>query len=452
MNRARRKVLVVTYYFPPSGGAGVQRTLKFVRYLPEFGWEPVVLTARGADYPAYDESLVREIPEGVRIYRSRILEPYRLYRRFTGRSMTEATDIATLTRDERRRRSFKERFAEFIRAAFFVPDARIAWLFFAVPLGLKILRREKIDVIFSSAPPYTTNLIGLFLHRFSGLPWVADFRDSWIGWLSAPAWRPKLARALEWWMEESVLRYADRVLAVSRGVQEDLLSRHPHLRDGRWRQLPNGYDMRDFQELAPKLTDGRIVITYTGSLYGNRNPEYLLRALEGLLQKKPRLPERLCIRIVGRVGQPILERIRSSPAAALFEIVPYVPHRESLAYLLASDYALLLIDDAPVNRGILTGKLFEYIGSGVPILALAPEGDAADLIRHYGLGFVVPPKDEGKIAELLLELLRRGKPCRCGVAGISAAEARARFERRALTRELAEILYSVTEFRETQRK
>ncbi|HHM24344.1 MAG TPA: glycosyl transferase family 1 [Bacteroidetes bacterium] len=444
MNRRQRKVLVVTYYFPPSGGAGVQRPLKFVRYLREFGWEPVVLTARDADYPAFDESLLQEVPAGVKVYRSRILEPYRLYRRFTGRRMDEATDIATLTRDEAAARNFKERLAEFVRAAFFVPDARIAWLFFAVPLGLKILRAEKIDAIFSTAPPYTTNLIGLFLHRFSGVPWVADFRDSWIGWLSAPQWRPRLARALELWMEESVLRYSSRVLAVSHGVKEDLLSRHPHLRDDRWIVLPNGYDRQDFQGVQPKPLDRRITITYTGSLYGNRNPEFLLQALERLLERDKRLGKKLLIRFVGRVGEPILRRIGQSPARDLIEHIPYVPHRESLSYLLASDYALLIIDDAPVNRGILTGKLFEYIGSGIPILALAPEGDAAELIRKYRLGYVVPPKDANKIEEVLTEILRRGRPCQSGVSGVLAEQARSRFERRNLTAELAKILDSVT--------
>jgi len=239
-----KKVLLIAYYFPPSGGAGVQRTLKFVKYLQEFGWQPVVLTVQNADYPAVDESLLAEIPQDTPVYRSKIAEPYAIYRRLTGQK-NGPTDIAVLSRDPDQQLSLREKFSEWIRAAFFVPDARIGWLPFAASLGKKIIAREQIDLIYSSAPPYTAHLIAGRLHRRTGLPWVADFRDSWIGWLSAPQWRPLPSRAVEKWMERGVLRDATRVLAVSAGVREDLLSRHPHLRDGRWHILTNGYDSAD---------------------------------------------------------------------------------------------------------------------------------------------------------------------------------------------------------------
>jgi len=429
------RVLVITYYFPPAGGAGVQRTLKFVKYLREFGWEPVVLTAREADYPARDETLLQEIPEGVHIYRAPLFEPYRLYRKFTGKAADTATDIATLTREGHGRQPWSERLAEAIRATLFVPDARMTWLYPALQLGRKILRSEKIDLLFSSAPPYTTHLIGCRLKRAAGLPWVADFRDSWIGWLSTPQWRPAPCRALEYRMETRVLADADRILTVSPGVQEDLLSRHPDLRDARWQQLPNGFDAADLAGVKPLEKAPGFTLIYTGSLYGNRNPHFLLRALEQLLAEHFPPLAQLRIRLVGRVGEPILQEIAASPAAPLFEHIPYVNHARSLQYLLAADAALLIIDDAPANRGILTGKLFEYIGARLPILALAPEGDAAALIRRHGLGLCVPPGDSSAIAAALRRLLAEpgSGPKR------EQEEAGRLFERRELTHQLATL-------------
>lgn len=365
-----------------------------------------MLTARDADYPVLDESLFSEVPKGVKVYRSRILEPYRLYRTFTGRKSGESTDIATLSLDERGKKRRSERISEWIRATLFVPDARIGWLYFGYALGRKIVRQENIDVLYSSAPPYTTHLIGLKLKRKSGLPWVADFRDSWIGWLSTPQWRPRVSRKIETVMERSVLAEADRVLTVSEGVREHLLERHPELRDDRWRLLPNGFDPEDFAGIEPVSINKKLTITYLGSLYGLRNPEYLLRALERLQQKQPDLVEKLALRFVGRVGAPILKRLQTSSLSEKIEILPYLSHDKSLSYLLGTDVALLIIDDAPTNKGILTGKLYEHIGAGKPILALAPEGEAAELIRCNNLGWVVPPRDDLAIAKTLRDILQ----------------------------------------------
>jgi len=444
MRRPSRKVLFITYYFPPSGGAGVQRPLKFVKYLPQFRWLPVVLTARNADYPAFDYSFEKEVPQEVPVYRSRIWEPYRIYRRFTGKDMSEATDIATLTLDEQARKSWRERIPQWVRSAFFVPDARIVWLPFAVRMGMRIIRKEKVCAIFSTAPPYTTLLIGLFLHRLSHLPWVVDFRDSWIGWLSAPQWRPVISRKIEWRMEEAVLKHAAKILTVTRGIRDDLLSRHPDKKGKCWMLLPNGYDAQDFEGIVPKDVDDRhLVLTYSGSLYGPRNPESLVQALEILLEEAPEVAQTFSVRLVGRVGGPILERIRQSPASGLFRHIPYVPHHESLAYLLASDVALLIIDDAPVNRGILTGKIFEYIGAGLPILALAGEGEAAELIRKYRLGWVVHPRDVAGITNILRELAEQKEALKRNRRGWADSKVQQRFERRQQAKMLADLLNKV---------
>ncbi len=437
----KKKVLIISYYFPPSGGAGVQRTLKFVKYLRHFGWEPVVLTAKNADYPAIDESLQSQIPEDIKIYKSRIFEPYRFYRKFTGRREKEATDIATLSLDKIGKQKLSERISEWIRSVFFVPDARIFWWFFAVPLGKKIIKQEKIDVIFSSAPPYTTHLIGLKLKKVSQLPWVADFRDSWIGWLSTPQWRPAISRELENKMELSVLKNADKILTVSFGVKEDLLSRQPKLADNKWQFFPNGYDAEDFHDIIPTTKTHKITITYTGSMYGLRNPEFLLRALELLKQEQHPKLNNFDFKIVGRIGESVLQRIHSSSVKDLFEIIPYVTHRECLSYLLSTDVSLLIIDDSPLNSGILTGKLFEYIGAGKLILALAPEGEATDLIRNNNLGLVASPNNVDQIKKCLLKLISKKE---AGSLPHSISEnIKIKFERKEQTRNLSAILDSM---------
>jgi glycosyltransferase involved in cell wall biosynthesis len=237
-----------------------------------------------------------------------------------------------------------------------------------------------------------------------------------------------------------VLSQADRILCVTQGVQEDLLSRHPMCRDSRWHHLPNGFDAADFKGIKPAAAERRIVLTYTGSLYGHRNPSGLLRALEGMLRKNPRLSKQLMVRLVGRVGDAIWREVLASPAAGLFQRAPYVTHAESLGYLLASDAALLIIDDAPANRGIVTGKFFEYLGARLPIVALAPEGEAADLIRRYKLGWVARPDDIPAITAIMERLIERGKKKK-----IRTAEKHLlKFERREQTRSLAALLNELT--------
>ncbi len=440
------KPLIIAYYFPPAGGSGVQRTLKFVKYLPEFGGQPVVLTARNADYPAYDPTLWDEVPRQVRVYRSKIIEPYSIYRKLTGKKIGEALDVSLLTLGEKKQR-LSERISEWVRDAFFVPDARIGWLPFAAAMGQKIIRREGIDLIYTTAPPYTTLLIGLFLKHATGLPWVVDFRDSWIGWLTAPQWRPWVSRKLEFQMERAVLRNADRILVVSSGVKADLLSRHPELDNDRWVWLPNGYDAEDFKNVRLPSRDERLTIIYTGSLYGPRNPHFLLLALKELLREKPELRLKFKFKFVGRIAEPILKELQQPDFRGLFEILPYLKHRESVGHLLASDVSLLIIDDAPVNRGILTGKLFEYIGARKPILALAPEGDAAELIRKFNLGFVVHPKDLPGIKETLLHLVDGWQNERLKFE--ASEEDVTKFDRRNLTRELNRIFNQTVSKRRT---
>jgi glycosyltransferase involved in cell wall biosynthesis len=437
MAAGRRTVLLVTYYFPPSGGAGVQRGLKFAKYLPSFGWEPIVLTVKeDSDFPARDESLLAEVPPGIEVVRTGIFEPYALYRKWTGRAGNAAIDIETNSGGKRT--GIRERFAEFVRSTFFIPDARRFWKPAALAAAEKILKRRRVDALISTAPPYTCHLIAESIHRRHRLPWVADFRDSWVGWLSAPErwWLPdRVDRGLE----RRVLRNADRLLAVSGGVRSDLSSRNPDIPRDKWTILTNGFDGADFEGLDSKPAADRFIVTYTGSLYGKRNPSALLAAARGLAARRPDLAEKLLIRFIGRVDGTTLDSFRT--LGRMFEHLPYVPHRDSLRALLESSALLLVIDTAAAAGTIVTGKVYEYLGAGRPILALAPEGDAARLIRDLGAGAVVAPDDSAgaeKILEDWMTAWRQGAP-----VPRASSETIRRFERKTLTGELAGVLEEI---------
>jgi glycosyltransferase involved in cell wall biosynthesis len=434
-----KTVLIVTYYFPPSGGAGVQRALKFAKYLPSFGWDPIVLTVReDADFPARDESLLAEVPPGVEVVRTGLFEPYALYRKWTGRAGNAAIDIETNTGSKRP--GGRERLAEFVRSTFFIPDARRFWKGPALAAAERTLKRRRVDALFSTAPPYTCHLIAEALHRRHRIPWVADFRDSWVGWLSAPDrwWLPdRVDRALE----RGVLRNADRLLAVSEGVRSDLRSRNPDVPQDKWRILTNGFDGADFEGLDADPPAGRFILTHAGSLYGKRDPSALLAAARGLAVRRPDLADRLLIRFIGRVDPSTLESFRTLGKS--FEHVPYVPHGASLRALLESSALLLVIDTAAAAGTIVTGKVYEYLGARRPILALAPLGDAAALILGLGAGAVVAPDDAACVEKILEEWMTAwsaGGPLPRAAAGTVG-----RFERKSLTGELAGVLNGLVE-------
>jgi glycosyltransferase involved in cell wall biosynthesis len=407
--------------------------LKFVKYLPGFGWEPVVLTVKeNASFPVRDESLQAEIPEGVTVVRTPLFEPYGFYRKLTGRSKGESLDIAANTDG---RNSPGEKFSEWIRSTFFIPDARIFWKHRAVREGMKIIHRHGIHAVLSSAPPYTCHLIGRDLKRRSGLPWAADFRDSWVDWLSAPS-RRLLSRKIDLAMEGSVLGEADRILHATRGVRADLFSRHPSLEEDKWEYLPNGYDSGDFSGPSPPPRTDRFILTYTGSLYGKRNPRVLLEALDRMTAEKPGLKEKLLVRFVGRVHESIAEEF--GRFGEMIETIPYVDHAQSIGLLRDSSALLLIVDDAPQSAGIVTGKLYEYIGSGKPILALAPAGEAADLVFSLGAGRVADPGDPDSVRRILerwIEAWQQGR-----FQELFHVRDSGKFDRRELTRQLAETL------------
>ncbi len=429
-----KKVLIITYYFPPSGGPGVQRVLKFVKYLPEFGWEPVVLTVKDGDYPARDESLLKEIPPSLKVFRTPIVEPYSFYRRMTGKKPGTAVDVNNIPK-KGERKSFSEAIAEFIRATFFIPDARIGWLFTAVSEAKRIIKQERIDAIYSSSPPYTCAVIARNVHRATGLPWIAGFRDPWTGFLSTPN-RWFLPKKLDEYFERSCFREATRVEVAWRGILLDLHKKYPAISVDKVSHLPNGFDSADFPSTTYPRNE-KFTITYAGSMYGVRNPKTFLQAAANLIKTKQIDPMKICLKFIGRFGADVVEMFHEPVVAGCIETLPYLPHSEGIEHLMKSDALLLVVDEYAGGEEIVPGKVFEYIGSHRPIIGIAHEGAVAELLRATGTGRVARNDDIPSIERIILEYYNDYLYNKSSFS--PDLKAIAQFERKEITKRLAQM-------------
>jgi len=434
-----KKVLVVAYHFPPGGGPGVQRVLKHVTYLYEAGWKPFVLTVENGDFPARDESLLEKIPNYVDVHRVRIYEPYDLYRMLMGKK-SAAIDV-NVNKSNSQRSGWKERLAEFIRATFFIPDARVGWLLTAVKVGRKLIEDENIDAIYTSSPPYTCALIGRALHRQTKKPWVAGFRDPWTGFLTTPD-RWFLPAAIDRSLERSVFTEADAVECAWQGIVEDALAKYPALDRSKFYHVPNGFDSNDMPRVE-YVKNEVFTITYTGSMYGRRNPAKFLRALDVLHDRGILAPENVHMRFVGRFGDDVKAMLETSRFASSVENIAYVPHEESIAYLMKSDVLLLIVDEAKESAEIVPGKVYEYIGTHRPVIALAPRGSAIErLVIETNAGMSAPQEDVEAVASIIETMYTRWKSNE-PMTALNSEIVRT-YERKESARELARILNVIT--------
>lgn len=434
-----KTVLVIAYHFPPGGGPGVQRVLKHVTYLRDCGWHPIVMTVENGDFPARDESLLAKIPSDVHVVRVPILEPYDIYRSFMGRS-TAAIDV-NVNKSGDQRRGWKERVAEWIRATFFIPDARIGWMLTAVKAAKRLIEEHNITAIYSSSPPYTCALIARSVKRATGLPWVAGFRDPWTEFLTTPD-RWFLPAAIDRSLERSVFTEADIVECAWTGIVDDAMRKYPQLDRSKFMHVPNGFDASDFPPVTYARND-RFTITYTGSMYGRRTPKAFLDALEYLADAGRLQPNDVHLRFVGRFGDEVHAMMDASRFASSIERIGYVPHEESVGYVMQSEASLLIVDDAKESTEIVPGKVYEYLGVGRPIIALAPRNSAIeDLIVGTRAGGCAPQSDIPAIAEIIGTFLDRWR------TGQSLTDPDtqliATYERRNAARQLADSLNQLT--------
>ncbi len=379
----------------------MQRVLKHIKYLPEFGWNPIVLTVENGQYPARDESLLKQLPNNLQVHKVKIYEPYDIYRFFTGKKAGTPIDVNTIKKDDQKIGA-KERIAEFIRATFFIPDARMLWLLTAKKAVREIIKNNKIDAVYSSSPPYTCSLIAKYASKKYNLPWAAGFRDPWTEFISSPK-RWFIPAAIDKHLEHSVFDQADAVECAWTGIIKDAIGKYPDLDESKFFHVPNGFDSSDFPKIEPH-TNEKFTITYTGSMYGRRNPKAFLEAVEILLQQEELTREEIKIKFIGRFGNEVVDMFNNCSFSECIENISYMPHSKSIEELKKSDALLLIVDESKESSEIVPGKVYEYVGVLKPIIAIAPRDSAIEKLMIETLsGLVAHQTEVFRISEIIKE-------------------------------------------------
>jgi len=435
-----KNLLIVAYYFPPSGGPGVQRVLKHVKYLREFGWKPHVLTVSNGEFPARDESLLKEIPEDIIVERTRIFEPYDIYRTLTGKEKNSAIDVNVIKK-EGQKSGFMDKIAELIRATLFIPDARVGWLITAKKAVDEMVKKYDIDAVYSSSPPYTCSLIARYAKRKHNMPWVAGFRDPWTGFISSPK-RWFLPAMIDKSMEKSVFSEADAVECAWLGIIKDAQYKFPDIDKSKFHHVPNGFDSDDYPNFE-KTRNERFTLTYTGSMYGRRNPASLFEALEKLIKEAKISPSQFKLRFIGRFGNEVHEMFDKASFSDSIEIISYIPHKKSIEYLMKSDILLLIVDESKESEEIVPGKVYEYLGTRIPLMAIAPETSAiADLLTETRAGMLAHQSNIDKIADIFINYYNDWNENNTSLA--PDEQAINSYERKEAARKLSELLNNLS--------
>ncbi|MFN8208909.1 MAG: glycosyltransferase family 4 protein [Bacteroidales bacterium] len=380
-----KKVLIITYYWPPSGGSPVLRWLRFTKYAREHGWEPVIYTVDDGEYPETDLSLEKDLPAGLTVLKRPALEPYSLYKRFTGQKKHQKIQTGFLS--EKKKPSLAESFAIWVRGNFFIPDARMLWIRPSARYLLSWLRDHPVDLVVSTGPPHSCHRIALRLKKKMGIKWVADFRDPWtkIDWYDKLKLTP-LADHRHHQLEREVLKTADLITTVSWEMASDF--RQMGARGVE--VVTNGFDADDFRDVDTPPDPG-FVILHTGSLNKDRNPKEFFSAIKILRDQNASFASLFKLRLIGKSDHAVMECIEETGLMDCTESIPFVPHNQIPSELRKASLLLLPLNNTINAKGILTGKLFEYLASGRKILGIGPvDGDAARVLDETGAGKMVP--------------------------------------------------------------
>ena len=430
-----KRVLIITYYWPPSGGSGVQRWLKMSKYLPENGWQPVIYTTEDAEYPIVDPSLEKDVAPEAEVIRRPIVEPYALYKKFLGVKKEETVKMGFIEEKEKKH-GWKENLSLWIRGNLFIPDARCWWVKPSVRYLKEYLKEHPVDAIISTGPPHSMHLIAMKLKETLDIPWVADFRDPWteIDYyddLHLTRWADRKHHRLE----REVLNKADKVVTVA----PDGARRLGRLGNRNVRTIYNGFD-RDDDVQTPVTVPEKFTITYLGVLSKAQNPDNLWQALGELIKEDIGFNNDLKINMIGQIDSSVTNAINANGLTQHVTYSPCIPHDQVSAVHRASTLLLLLLmpDSEPRAKGLVTGKLFEYMASGRPILCIGPEdGDAASILKETHAGTTVRFEDKDKIKETVKHLYQ--SHLEHGLPDNTSPEVE-RYSRRVLAGEYAEML------------
>ena len=450
-----KKVLIISYYWPPSGGSGVQRWLKFVKYFREFGIEPIVLTIDPAfaTFPNYDYSLSDEIPKGIEIHTTQASSPFELYKKVRKKDAPQAGFSGE------KKTGLVDKAMRFIRGNFFIPDARIGWNKFALEKARTIIRENNIDSIVTTSPPHSTQLIGFQLKQEFNLHWLSDLRDPWTEiYYNQELFRTPFAKRKDYKFEQACLKNADKIVVVSEDIKRHFGANRKEILD-KIHVIPNGFDEEDFlkvksEELrvksemeSGKLKDQGIdgnnahqdfnslanseskIISYVGNLGEQYPVEGFLEAFSEIVKKDSDWK----LQFVGNCHNGVKALVEKLNLSKSVVFVQYVNHSEAIDYMINANVLLLIIPEIENNKGILTGKLFEYLATGNPILNIGPkDGDAAAILKENAISVTLNPNDKQAIMDFILNSTPTNTP-----SNLSEHK----FSRRNLTREMASLIH-----------
>lgn len=400
-----KKLLILTYYWPPSGGPGVQRWLKFVKYLPDLGYEPVVITVdpAKATYPITDESLLSEVPEQLKVIRTATREPYGLYKKLSGRKQVPYSGFTNESSG-----GFFSKISRFIRGNLFVPDARIGWNSFAIEKAAEIIKENKIDVLITTSPPHSTQLAGLELKKkFPEIRWIADLRDPWTDifyynkMLHLPHIKEKDRK-----LERTVLQNADIVITVSEFLRKIFLKKTGVDQHEKVHVVTNGFDPDDFRKAIALPDDKVFKLTYVGTISDEYDLSGFIKALEKV---KSEIEKELRIIFTGNISrkwkQPLTERFSD-----IIQFKGHVDHRKAITEMQSAHMLLLVVPDIIQNEGIITGKIFEYLAASRPILGIGPvNGDAAKVLKKTRAGEMFSYHDHEAMYRFIMQFTLQQK-------------------------------------------
>ena len=402
-----KKVLILTYYWPPSGGAGVQRWLKFTKYLKTYGWEPIIYTAENGEMPVVDMSLLKDVPAELTILKTPIWEPYQLYKRFIGRKKNDKINASFLS--ENKKAGLSEKISIWIRGNFFIPDARKFWIKPSINYLKNYIIKNNIEYIISSGPPHSMHLIALGLkNKFTSLKWVADFRDPWTNIdFYDKLMLTKSSNKKHHSQELKVLTNADVILSIGKGMSDEFLNIYQKSGGknlNKFKVISNGFDTDDIKTIDI-VKDKKFSIAHIGTLVKDRNPIVLWKVLKKLTDTRDDFRSQLEIKLVGKVDIFVKEQLENYGLIKFVKKIEYLPHSEVIIEQQKSKVLLLLINNTKNAKDILTGKFFEYMASGSPILAIGPiDGELADIIKQTQTGLISNFEDEITLEKNILNL------------------------------------------------
>jgi glycosyltransferase involved in cell wall biosynthesis len=410
-----KKVLIITYYWPPTGGAGVQRWLKFSKYFRKFGWEPIIYTPLNPDFPINDETLLKDIPADLTVLKTQITEPYDIYRKIMRKKKTETVNQGFLS--EGKENTLLQSAMIWVRGNFFIPDARKFWIKPSISYLSDYIIKNKIDAIISTGPPHSMHLIAMGLKQKFNLPWIADFRDPWTqidfySQLKLSNWADNKHKKLE----RQVLTKANKVVTVSPSCGKDL----EKLGGRKVDVITNGFDTDDFNFSSDlKPLDG-FLFHHIGALNKDRNPYTLWKVLGELCKEHADLKKDLIIKFTGKTDAIAFESLKQNGILDNAQKTDYLPHSDVVKLMAQSPVLLLALNNTPNNAGVLSGKLFEYLAAKRPIFGIGlPDADAAAILKSTQAGTMVHFDDYEGTKKAVLDLYQKYKSNQLSISSSS---------------------------------